>query len=106
MGERPRRGPWDHAPTLRAPVPHGSLLTAVGQGRPGHGDILGGQVWERGHTGPWAPDESAWSLSPLSQAGRAPQGQCVGLGLGVCRRRTDYKGSGDTSERACLGNHS
>lgn len=46
-----------------------------------------------GHTGPWAPDETAWSLSPLRQAGWPPQGQCVGLGLGVCRR-TDYKGLG------------
>lgn len=54
------------------------------------------------HTGPWAPDETAWSLSPLSLAGRPPQGQCVGPGLGFCRR-TDYKGWGGHFRMCVLG---
>ena len=41
--------------------------------------------------GPWAPDNRAGSLSPLSQAGQAPQGQCVGLGLGTAGERMTAK---------------
>lgn len=96
-----RRSPWDGVTHSQAPRSSEALCSLLWVGCPGHGDFLEGQVWEGVHTE--ALGASGDSLVPRpTESGRwPPQGQCVGLGHGVCRR-TDYKGWGATAERACL----
>lgn len=54
----------------------------------------------RGHIGPWAPDDRAWSLSPLSQAGRAPRVSVLAWAWGTAGERMTAKRGALQSMRA------